>query len=301
MDQDGQTRRGAIGALMSSLAAPHMTPTSLGRVNAVEFVSSDNIFVADDLATATAAGELAIREGEHFRAVSPKEGIAEVRIRTAAGSDLLYEETTKAALQSAEPRKGADMVSLPLPFADAVPTTVAARIRATAFNAGEVGMNAEASPSVNTSAYQKAIDYAREKGIALELPGGEIQLNSDITVAALPTEQLFTMTGQGSGKNGTFLHFTKGSFIVHSAHQLSSFQITSRGGLSGPHPRSRKHTPLARREVDNGCARQRSRRVLLESGRTCCGNHPREEGKQLCRVYRRAEHGIASNLGRLQR
>jgi len=152
MDQDGQTRRGAIGALMSSLAAPHVTPANLGRVNPVEFVPTDNIFAAADLATATAKGERAVREGAYFKVVCPNEGLAEVRLRTEGGSELLYEEITKAALQSGEPRKGADMVSLPLPFADAVPTTVAARIRATAFNAGEVGMNADASPSANASA-----------------------------------------------------------------------------------------------------------------------------------------------------
>lgn len=112
MVQDGQTRRGAIGSLISALAAPHTAAIQPGCNPAANRPASESIFVAADLAAAIAAGESTVDDGAYFKAVSASEAVAEIRVRTAAGSALLYTEVTKAALESTDPDKGAALVKL---------------------------------------------------------------------------------------------------------------------------------------------------------------------------------------------
>lgn len=100
MVQDGQTRRGAIGALVSSLAVPHVVSAEMARDQAADLVLPQNIFVATTVAAAVAAGEAAVAQGTNFKAAGTSEGYVEVRSRTATGSDLLYTEITQAALSS---------------------------------------------------------------------------------------------------------------------------------------------------------------------------------------------------------
>ena len=74
------------------------TAAGLARDQVASLVDPANIFVDVPLATA----EAAVVEGEYFKLVLSAEGSAEIRLRTSGGSDLLYEETTTAALAAPE-------------------------------------------------------------------------------------------------------------------------------------------------------------------------------------------------------
>lgn len=79
----------------------------LAAEQAADLVLPENRFVAADLATARSDGEAGTVDGTYFIAVGEAEGEAEVRLRTAGGSDLIYTEITKTALASTDPGKGA--------------------------------------------------------------------------------------------------------------------------------------------------------------------------------------------------
>ena len=81
----------------------------LTRDQITDLVKPENIFV--DVALATA--EAAVTAGTFFKLVLSAAGTAEVRQRTAGGSDLLYSENTAAALRSSDELKGAALIGLP--------------------------------------------------------------------------------------------------------------------------------------------------------------------------------------------
>lgn len=82
----------------------------IATIAGADIVLPENRFVAVDLATARADGEARTTEGVYFIAAGESEGEAEVCVRTASGSDLLYTEITKTALASPDAGKGAGMV-----------------------------------------------------------------------------------------------------------------------------------------------------------------------------------------------
>lgn len=112
MVKDNITRRAALGGLIGAAIAPHVSAAELARDQAASLVTPENRFVAADLLTASAAGEAAVAVGTYFIAVGKAEGEAEVRLRTAGGSELIYTEITKAALNSIDPGKGASLIRL---------------------------------------------------------------------------------------------------------------------------------------------------------------------------------------------
>lgn len=102
-------------------AAASADRAELAAEQATDLVLPENRFVAADLATARSDGEAGTVDGTYFIAVGRAEGEAEVRLRTAGGSDLIYTEITKTALASTDPGKGAGLVG----FRQAGPAAVA--------------------------------------------------------------------------------------------------------------------------------------------------------------------------------
>ena len=76
--------------------------TAIIRDQAADLAKLENIFPEATIAAARAAGEADTTEGTYFKAVDTTAGIAEVRVRTAGGSDYLYAENTAERLASAE-------------------------------------------------------------------------------------------------------------------------------------------------------------------------------------------------------
>lgn len=100
--KDGETRRGPIGGLVDAAVEPSLTAMALSlaaaqlaRDQAADLVDNANIFIDIPLATA----EAAVAAGISFKLVSSATGLADVRRRTPGGSELLYQEATKAALE----------------------------------------------------------------------------------------------------------------------------------------------------------------------------------------------------------
>lgn len=91
----------------------------------------------------------------------------------------------------------------------------------------EFGVSPSNTGAANVAALGRALDYVRANGGQLILPAGELLFNSDVVINPFPTRNFLQMSGQGSGENGTFLHFTSGSLKVHCVHQFSDFRITS--------------------------------------------------------------------------
>lgn len=110
--------------MVSSLAAPQLTTTQLAYDQTGNAAGGQNLFIASDLAAAIATGEATVPEGASFKALGRIEGIVEVRVRTAFGSSLLYAEVTKAALESTENGKGANLSGWKLPTATAEDSSV---------------------------------------------------------------------------------------------------------------------------------------------------------------------------------
>jgi hypothetical protein len=110
MGKDGITRRGTLGGLVGASVAPHVAAAHIARDQATDLVLPTNVFVAYDLAAATAAGEAAVAKGTYFRVVGRSEGLSEVRVRTAGGSESLYAEPTASALASTDSGKGAALI-----------------------------------------------------------------------------------------------------------------------------------------------------------------------------------------------
>lgn len=84
------------------------TGAELARDQAADLVLAQNIFLDVDQATAEAAVPL----NTIFKLVSSSTGLAEVRRRSEAESDLLYNEVTAAALNSPDAGKGASLLKL---------------------------------------------------------------------------------------------------------------------------------------------------------------------------------------------
>lgn len=103
--QDGSTR----GINPADHLAYIATGAELARDQAADLVQSQNIFVDIDLPTA----EASVSEDTIFKLIDSSNGLAEVRRRTAVGSDVLYGEATSAALASPAPGKGRDMIGEP--------------------------------------------------------------------------------------------------------------------------------------------------------------------------------------------
>ncbi|WP_288806599.1 right-handed parallel beta-helix repeat-containing protein [uncultured Novosphingobium sp.] len=123
---------------------------------AADLVRAENIFVDVPLETA----EASIAAGTYFKLVDSAAGTADVRLRTATGSDLLYTENTASALRSADPVKGAALIGLPdgSSAQDAIP-----RKRRTL---KQMGVN-YASTADQWAKLQNALTIASEDGLNL--------------------------------------------------------------------------------------------------------------------------------------
>ncbi|WP_288804060.1 hypothetical protein [uncultured Novosphingobium sp.] len=112
----GKTRSAAVSDVVAPAVQPFVDAAeaaslaaNMARDQITDLVKPENIFVDVPLATA----EAAVEAGTFFKLVTSAAGTAEVRERTAAGSNLLYTENTAAALRSADPVKGAALIGLP--------------------------------------------------------------------------------------------------------------------------------------------------------------------------------------------
>src|SRR5690606_5272562 len=197
--KNGITRRGTLGGLVGATVAPHITaliPTD----QASELVRPENFFVAHDLTTAAAAGEAALAPGTYFKAVGTSEGLSEIRVRTASGSNLLYAEPTASALASTDPGKGAALINNLRPEADAVPMRVSAHIAKelpqTPFSFGGKGDGT----TDNTGALLTTI----ERTGRLILPKGNFRCDGAVVTSALITSGNLFIAGQGSASTLDF-------------------------------------------------------------------------------------------------
>lgn len=89
----------------------------------------------------------------------------------------------------------------------------------------------------DTTALQAAVTYIKDNPLdQLILPPGEMLLSDNITLDTHSSTGSnyfgsFTLTGAGSGVNGSYLHFTNGSLIVQaSGHRLSNMRVRSDSG-----------------------------------------------------------------------
>lgn len=121
MVKNNITRRAALGGMVGAAATPHVAAAQLARDQVVDMVDVQRIFVDLPLAEA----EAATSEGQFFKLVDTASGLAEVRRRTASGSDLLYSEATSAALASPDPDKGAALVGYNIGLAGSTDGVVA--------------------------------------------------------------------------------------------------------------------------------------------------------------------------------
>lgn len=120
MVKNNITRRAALGGLAGAAAAPHVATVQLTRDQVVDMIEVQRIFV--DLPMAEA--EAATGEGQLFKVVNSAAGIAEVRRRSATGSDSLYQEPTSAALASTAPGQGSAMLGDKSPLTNATARTM---------------------------------------------------------------------------------------------------------------------------------------------------------------------------------
>lgn len=97
---DANTREAQLKALQAdsarAAAQSAQTATEYARDQAADLVNPANIFIDVPIGTA----EAAVSTGTTFKLVSSITGIADVRKRTGGGSDLLYQEATKTALEN---------------------------------------------------------------------------------------------------------------------------------------------------------------------------------------------------------
>lgn len=130
---------------------------------------------------------------------------------------------------------GAGLVRFSPLGGSAIPRTVMDKLR-DVVHASDFGVAAGNSAALNTPRLQLALDYAAsaDGGGELRLPPGEILLNGDIFVlrnageAPSAYSHQLLLSGAGSGRNGTWLHFTSGSLRVRApSHLLRDFRVTS--------------------------------------------------------------------------
>lgn len=103
MVQDGVTKKGTILPLVEGAIAPFLEEagqavlaSQLARDQAADLLLPQNTFID----VTVAAAEALVAEGTFFKVITTATGLAEVRRRTALGSDLLFMEATTAALNS---------------------------------------------------------------------------------------------------------------------------------------------------------------------------------------------------------
>lgn len=168
-------------------AAASADRAELAAEQATDLVLPENRFVAADLATARSDGEAATTAGTYFIAVGEAEGEAEVRLRTAGGSDLIYTEITKSGLASPDPGKGAALIGVS-PNETAA-DVFAQEVRITTFGAkfdvADHGNIANATD--DTDAWEAALDYLElVGGGTLDLPPGASKITRQITIPNVP-------------------------------------------------------------------------------------------------------------------
>lgn len=201
MVKAGATRRGPIGGLVAAAVAPSLLAMSvslagaeLARDQAADLVSTANIFVDVPLATA----EAAVANGTVFKLVNSGTALADVRRRTIAGSDLLYQEATAAALAGAS---GSTLMGFRQASVDAVSRTVEEELRdrvsVTQFGAKCDGV------TYDDAALLKATNFCFANNKDLEIPGLcrlANSVNLDRLVDSAPTDNYFTIwSGTGGG------------------------------------------------------------------------------------------------------
>lgn len=222
------TRRAALGGIVDAAAAPHVAAAQMARDQVVDMVEAQRIFV--DLPLADAEG--ATNDGQFFKLVDSAEGIAEVRRRTATGSDLLYSEATTAALASV----GATMIGTRSPYSGAEvrfqSDTNAERVSVTDF--GSVISDA-------AGAFAKAFAAAAEYGRSVCIPkldaGLKYAIQGDLQV---PEGMRLSGAGSGSGSSrkepGSVLEFEDGALLMKDAGgvTLDNLRIRRVGSIAGP-------------------------------------------------------------------
>ncbi|MBU1605811.1 MAG: hypothetical protein KKE77_13330 [Alphaproteobacteria bacterium] len=210
MVQNGQTRRGAIGALVSSLAAPHVAASTLALDQAADPVLPANIFIDVTLATA----EAAVAIGTTFKIVETATGQATIYKRTGSGSTELYSEATTAALASSI---GTKLVRGKL-------DAEAAKVRSQAEkNADFVNVLDFLDDSTSFTA---ALAAACAVSLVVRLPEGEFEVEGD----GCPVRRGQIIIGAGSGGPTTgaktrLFNNTPGGSIFYYGNDTSAATI----------------------------------------------------------------------------
>ncbi|QDK34538.1 hypothetical protein [Sphingomonas sp. IC081] len=106
--QGGATRQASFGGAVATLAQPFVVQAQAASDQAADLVRAENTFVDVSLA----AAEAAVADGTYFKLVDSAAGTAEIRLRNADGSALVYTEITRSALASNGADKGASMVGM---------------------------------------------------------------------------------------------------------------------------------------------------------------------------------------------
>jgi hypothetical protein len=97
---DELTRRTALGGIACAGAGLHPAAAQIRQDLTTNASVPVNFFVGPTIGAAVAAAETAVAKGTYFKAVGRADNTVEWRLRTAAGSQLLYTEVTGAALAS---------------------------------------------------------------------------------------------------------------------------------------------------------------------------------------------------------
>ena len=174
----GKTRSAAVSDVVAPAAQPFVDAAEAASLAAnmakdqiTDLVKPENIFVDLPLATA----EAAVETGTYFKLVLSAEGTAEVRQRTAGGSDLLYSENTAAALRSSDPVKGAALIGLP----DG--STVQDALPRKRYTLKQMGVN-YASTADQHTALDRALTIASEDMLTLVAEPHAVYKHGDLLV-----------------------------------------------------------------------------------------------------------------------
>lgn len=222
------TRRTALGGIMGAAAAPHVTNPQSARDPAADMNEVRRIFVDLPLSEA----EAATLQGQLFKLVYSDSGIAQVRRRTATGSDKLYEEATTAALASPD---GAALVGQRAPYPNSVPRTMRDKSAETV-SVSDFGSVASDAGSAFAKAFAAAAEYGRSLYIPKLDAGQKYAIEGDLLI---PEGMRIIGAGSGSGSSrqepGSVLEFEDGGMLMRDAAGVTLDNLRIRRvGSRGP-------------------------------------------------------------------
>lgn len=174
----GFTRRAAVSGLVGVSAVPYIdqavggvADTQPDNGRSAGMVPPGHIYVDIPLATA----EAGVATGAMFKLFSSGTGVVDVRKRTAAGSDLLYQETTAAALAGAN---GATQVGFQQVGDGAVKRTLESKLgdAVSVKDFGAVGDD----KADDTAAIQAALDASRD----VFVPAGTYRITAPLEISS---------------------------------------------------------------------------------------------------------------------